>query len=83
MPMKNETKDSIRVLLGLLTDYLAEENVAIGVLVNKKDFNNSKLVFVDWDSYQKGDLKDGFTVDFAELNKALFLGKKVEGNNNE
>ena len=68
--MKDETKSIIQVHLGLLQKILIEENVAMGLLVNKTDFSKSKLCFVDYGEYQKGH-RDGFTIDLDEFNSGL------------
>lgn len=68
--MKDETKDMIRLQLGLLKQTLKDENVAIAILVDKKDNEKSKLCFVDYEKYKQG-THDGFTIDLNEFNSQL------------
>lgn len=69
--MKDETKSIIQVHLGMLQQTLKEENIAMGVLIDKKDASKSKLCFLDYEEYKKG-IRDGFTVDLDEFNSQLY-----------
>jgi aerobic-type carbon monoxide dehydrogenase small subunit (CoxS/CutS family) len=69
------TKSMIRIHLGLLADTLKETNTVVGIMINKQDFNKSQLAFVDYDSFQKGNCKDGFVVSLDELNKGILRGQ--------
>lgn len=66
--MKEEQKQSINLILNLLKTTLKECNLYVGVMVDKKDFNNSKIAFIDKKEYVKGITK-GITISLDELNK--------------
>ena len=65
--MKDETKTMIQLSLGMLKETLKSEGVLMGAQINKKDPEKTKLVFLDKAKYMSGE-KDGFTVDFNEIN---------------
>ena len=69
--MKECSKNTVRVALDILQSTLTETNTAVGILINKEDFNKSQLAFVDYDSFCNGNTKDGFTVSLDELNKGI------------
>lgn len=65
--MNDETKNFIRLNLSILKGSLNEVGVIVGAIVDKKEPEKTKLVFLDKEKYMNGE-KDGFTVDFEELN---------------
>lgn len=73
--MDEEVKGLIQIQLGLLQKTMAENNVIIGVMYNKDNPQEAKLVFVDSKEYMNNNHK-GFSITLDELNKH-FLGGKV------
>ena len=76
--MDEEVKGLIHIQLGLLQKTMAENNVIIGVMYNKENPQEAKLVFVDSREYMNNNHK-GFTITRDELNKH-FLGGNNERN---
>jgi hypothetical protein len=70
--MSEENKNAILLIIKLLQTTLAETNTVVGIAINKTDFNKSQLAFVNYESYQKGNTKDGFLLELDELNKEFF-----------
>jgi uncharacterized protein (DUF488 family) len=70
--MTEETKQVINLQLALLKTTLKETNTVVGIMIDKKNYNDSKLAFVDFESYMKGYRKDGFVISLDELNKETF-----------
>lgn len=73
--MDEEVKTLIHIQLDLLQKTMAKNNVIIGVMYNKKNPQEAKLVFMDSKEYMNNNHK-GFTITLDELNKH-FLGEKV------
>ena len=69
--MEDSTKSCILVILEMLKTTLKETNTVIGILVDKTDFNLSKIAFVNYESCLHGNMKDGFVVSPDELNKDI------------
>jgi len=69
--MREETKQTIHIQMDLLAKTLKESNTVIGIMVDKSDFDKSKLVFLDFDSFKAGNPKDGFSISLVEMNKEL------------
>ena len=65
--MTDETKNFIRLNLEILKGSLKEAGVIIGAMIDKKNPETAKLVFLDKEKYKNGE-KDGFTVEFNEFN---------------
>ena len=65
--MNDETKNFIRLNLSILKGSLNEVGVIVGAMVDKKEPEKTKLVFLDKEKYINGE-KDGFVVCFEELN---------------
>ena len=68
--MKDETKQMIQLQLGLLKKILKDENVAMGIQINKEDNQKSKICFIDYAEYKQGTYS-GITVDLDEFNSQL------------
>lgn len=66
--MKEEQQQAVNLILNLLKTTLKECNLYVGVMVDKENFNNSKIAFIDRDEYAKGNTK-GTAVSLDELNK--------------
>lgn len=73
--MDEEVKTLIHIQLDLLQKTMAENNVIIGVMYNKDNPQEAKLVFIDSKEYMNNNHK-GFSITLDELNKH-FLGEKV------
>lgn len=71
--MNEETKQLLHIQLEMLSKTLQKTGTVIGIMVNKKDFNKSKIVFCDCNSLQTGVYK-GFSVSVDELNKGILQG---------
>ena len=69
--MREETKQTIHIQMDILAKTLKETNTVIGIMVDKSDFDKSKLVFLDFDSFIAGNAKDGFSISLVEMNKEL------------
>lgn len=67
--MNEVTKSGLNLTLSLFSGLLQENNLVIGILVDKKNPEESKLVFVDAAQAIKGNYKCGATVKTEELNK--------------
>ena len=65
--MKDETKNFVQLNLQILKDSLKEAGVIVGAMIDKKNPEKAKLVFLDKNKYIHGE-KDGFTVEFDSLN---------------
>ena len=70
--MKEETKQIIHIQMDLLAKVLKETNTAIGVMIDKSDFDKSRIIFIDFDSFKAGNSKDGFSISLVEMNKGIF-----------
>ena len=66
--MKEEQQQAVNLILNLLKTTLKECNLYVGVMIDKENFNNSKIAFIDRDEYAKGSTK-GTVVSLDELNK--------------
>lgn len=65
--MTQEQKEIVQFILEMLKVQLEQNNLYIGVLVDKKQPKKRKIVFLDKDSYRSGK-NDGVVVELSELN---------------
>ena len=71
--MDEEVKALIHIQLDLLQKTMAENNVIIGVMYNKQNPQEAKLVFMDSKEYMNNNHK-GFSITLDELNKHILGG---------
>lgn len=71
--MEEGTKQILHIQLEMLSKTLKETGTVIGIMVNKTDFEKSKIVFCDYKSLETGEHK-GFSVGMDELNKGILQG---------
>ena len=69
--MKEETKQYIAMHLSVLKNVMSDEKLIFGIVVDKKDVNESKLAIIDREKYLKTGIADGFFVSLSDLNKGL------------
>ena len=69
--MDNQKQQRIDFALNFLKNIMREENLIFGIMVNKKDINNSKIVFIEKESIGKGKC-NACSVTLTELNDGLF-----------
>lgn len=68
--MTKDTKQYIQLHLDFLKTAMKHEGLIFGIMVDKKNANNSRLCFIDKEQYFKGK-KDGITISLEELNRDL------------
>lgn len=66
--MTEEQKQGVNLILSLLKTTLKECNLYIGVVVDKKDFNKSRIAFLDKVEYKNGNTS-GLMVTLDDLNQ--------------
>ena len=69
--MKEETKQYIAMHLSVLKNVMSDEKLIFGIVVDRKDVNESKLAIIDREKYLKTGIADGFFVSLSDLNKDL------------
>ena len=69
--MKEETKQYIAMHLSVLKNVMSDEKLIFGIVVDRKDVNESKLAIIDREKYLKTGIADGFFVSISDLNKGL------------
>lgn len=69
--MKEETKQYIVMHLSVLKNIMSDEKLIFGIVVDRKDVNESKLAIIDREKYLKTGIADGFFVSLSDLNKGL------------
>lgn len=69
--MKEETKQYIAMHLSVLKNVMSDEKLIFGIVVDRKDVNESKLAIIDREKYLKTGIADGFSVSLSDLNKGL------------
>lgn len=69
--MKEETKQYITMHLSVLKNVMSDEKLIFGIVVDRKDVNESKLAIIDREKYLKTGIADGFFVSLSDLNKGL------------
>ena len=69
--MKEETKQYIAMHLSILKNVMSDEKLIFGIVVDRKDVNESKLAIIDREKYLKTGIADGFFVSISDLNKDL------------
>lgn len=69
--MKEETKQYIAMHLSVLKNVMSDEKLIFGIVVDRKDVNESKLAIIDREKYLKTGIADGFFVSLSDLNKGL------------
>ena len=69
--LKEETKQYIAMHLSVLKNVMSDEKLIFGIVVDRKDVNESKLAIIDREKYLKTGIGDGFFVSLSDLNKGL------------
>ena len=69
--MKEETKQYIAMHFSVLKNVMSDEKLVFGIVVDRKDVNESKLAIIDREKYLKTGIADGFFVSLSDLNKGL------------
>ena len=69
--MTDERKEYIQMCVSILKKAMKEEGVILGIVVNHKDVNNSRIAFVDKEKYLKTGIADGFFVSITDFNDGL------------
>lgn len=69
--LKEETKQYIAMHLSVLKNVMSDEKLIFGIVVDRKDVNESKLAIIDREKYLKTGIADGFFVSLSDLNKDL------------
>lgn len=69
--LKEETKQYIAMHLSVLKNVMSDEKLIFGIVVDRKDVNESKLAIIDREKYLKTGIADGFFVRLSDLNKGL------------
>ena len=69
--MTEETIDLLHIQLEVLKTTMKQEGIILGIVVDKSDVNNSKIVFMDKDKYIATHKMDGFSVSLTDFNKNL------------
>lgn len=69
--MDNQKQQKIDFALNFLKNIMREENLVFGIMVNKKDMNNSELLFVEKENIGKEEY-NACSVTLTELNDGLF-----------
>lgn len=57
--------------LSVLKNVMIDEKLIFGIVVDRKDVNESKLAIIDREKYLKTGIADGFFVGLSDLNKGL------------
>lgn len=68
--MTEDTKQMIQLHLSMLKQTMKKESVVFAIMVDKKDFDKSRLCFIDKESLKYGK-HDGITVSLQDLNENL------------
>lgn len=68
--MKECQKQGVELVLNLLKTTLKECNLYMGLMIDKKNFNDSKIVFLDKDEFAKGK-NVGLAITLDEINKDM------------
>ena len=69
--LKEKTKQYIAMHLSVLKNVMSDEKLIFGIVVDRKDVNESKLAIIDREKYLKTGIADGFFVSLSDLNKGL------------
>jgi hypothetical protein len=69
--MTDETKQTLKLYLSLMKVQMKNDGLIFGIAVDKEDFNNSKLCFIEKERYLKNDERDGIMISLSDLNKGL------------
>ena len=69
--LNEETKQYIAMHLSVLKNVMSDEKLIFGIVVDRKDVNESKLAIIDREKYLKTGIADGFFVSLSDLNKGL------------
>lgn len=69
--MDKENKEYIQLHLSILKEAMKKEGLILGIVVDYKDANNSRLAFVDKEKYLKTGIADGVFVSITDFNEGL------------
>lgn len=69
--MTDDTKQSLEIVLSLLKQEMKENGVILGLAVDKKDIDNSKVVFLDKEKYLSAKRMDGISFSLKDFNEDL------------
>lgn len=69
--MTDDTKQSLEIVLSLLKQEMKENGVILGLAVDKKDIDNSKVVFLDKEKYLSTKRMDGISFSLKDFNEDL------------
>lgn len=69
--MDKDIKSIVSLHLSMLKKQMKNDGIIFGIIVDKKDYNNSKIAFIDKEKYLRTGLADGFSISITELNEDL------------
>lgn len=69
--MDDERNEYIQLHVTILKEAMKKEGMILGIVIDHKDANNSRLAFIDKERYLKTGLAEGFFVSITEFNKGL------------
>ena len=69
--MDDERKNFIQLHLSILKKTMKEEGIILGIVIDRKDADNSKIAFIDKEKYLKTGLADGVFVSITDFNEGL------------
>lgn len=69
--MDKERKEYIQLHLSILKEAMKNEGLILGIVVDRRDANNSKLAFIDKEQFEKTGLADGVFVSITDFNDGL------------
>lgn len=69
--MTDDTKQSLEIVLSLLKQAMKENGVILGLAVDKKDIDKSKVVFLDKEKYLSTQKMDGISFSLKAFNEDL------------
>ncbi len=70
--MTDDAKQMLQLHLEFMKKTMKENGVILGIAVSTDYADESKIVFIDKESYMKDILSDGFSVSLTDFNKDLF-----------
>lgn len=69
--MDDERNEYIQLHVTILKEAMKKEGMILGLVIDHKDADNSKIAFFDKEKYLKTGITDGFFVSLTEFNKGL------------
>lgn len=69
--MTDETKQLLEIQLSILKQTMKDNGVILGLAVDKKDVDKSKICFIDKEQYLSERKTSGISVSLTDFNKDL------------